>query len=215
MNLPARVAPLVLMLALAAGLSACGSIAQPAAPAVRSPGTAGTSGPPGASGPSGGSGVASGGPVAPVAGTAHIPAAAERLTCPAPAAPGVISGLHPAAGQAIPAGFTPVAVVECINPAQASPGHGAGRADRKFVALTGLGGLTTALRAAEAKGNPTGPVCLSLPATPWFVLIGQDGQVIRPLLPKLQCGNTTDPVAALLKALTWISLGFSVAPVPS
>jgi hypothetical protein len=47
------------------------------------------------------------------------------------------------------------------------------------------------------------------------VLIGQDGQVIRPLLPELQCGNTTDPVAARLKALTWISLGFSVAPVPS
>ena len=111
--------------------------------------------------------------------------------------------------QSIPAGFTPVAVVECLYPDRVAPAPGGGTGERKLASVTGLRGLMTTLRQAAAAGNPTGPLCIGRPVVPWLVLIGQDGQLIRPLLPNVRCGTTVTPVLASLKAMTWINLGSS------
>jgi hypothetical protein len=230
MNLAARAMPLMLAAALAAGLSACGSEAAPGsasaqghpasgstAPAGSASGQGGTSGQGSASGQGNatGQGRAAGAGSGNPAELALLPAVAKRLVCPGPAVPPAAAGQPGGPAQSIPAGFTPVAVVECLYPDRVAPAPGGGTGERKLASVTGLSGLMTSLRHAAAAGNPTGPLCLGRPVVPWLVLIGKDGQLIRPLLPNVRCGTTVSPVLASLKAMTWINLGSSSSVLPN
>jgi hypothetical protein len=145
---------------------------------------------------------------------ARVPAAARRIICPVTGS--VLPGgsvAPPLASYSIPAGFSPVAVVECINLGQFAPGHGAGSAERKQVAVAGLGGLLASLRAAQAAPAPAGPLCIAPLKAPWFVLIGRNGQLIRPVLPATLCGKAaSSPVLTSLQSLTWIDLGVTTVP---
>jgi hypothetical protein len=111
-------------------------------------------------------------------------------------------------GQPIPAGFRPVAVVECVT--ATSIHHGVVRVElRRQAAIAGLGRLLAALREPSTP-QPKGPLpaCM-VPAIsrPWFVLVGATGQVIYPVVPVGPCGEPIGPVLASLKALDWITLG--------
>ncbi len=200
----------VLAVALTTGIVGCGSLgsATPSAARARQHAAATSSA---AAGGASGTGQGAG---TPAERLARVPAVARRVTCAAaePANEGVPLALLPG-GQDIPAGFSPVAVVECINLGQFGPGHGAGAAERREAAVSGLAGLMTALRQTQAEPSPPGPVCIAQLRVPWFVLVGQDGQVIRPRLPATLCGQSTaSRVLASLKALPWINLGVAVAP---
>jgi hypothetical protein len=123
---------------------------------------------------------------------------------------------HVQSGEPIPAGFRPVAVVECVT--VASVNHGVVRIDqRRQVAIAGLGRLLAALREPSTP-LPRGPLpaCM-VPAIsrPWFVLVGATGQVIHPLLPAGLCGEPIGPVLASLNSLHWILLGtVALHPAP-
>jgi hypothetical protein len=195
MRFAARTASVVLVLALAAGVSGCASAGSgagggaTASPAVRAAGS-----------------PASGGASSPAARTAAIPALARRLTCPSrsPVA-------SPVAGSRVPAGFRAAAVVECISLSGQAPESGSQAGYRKFVAVAGLDGLVAAVRSVQA-GPATGQLCLSRPDLPWFVLISRSGQVLRPALLDLRCGARPDRLQTTLAALPWISLGLARIP---
>ena len=196
MRFAARTAPVVLVLALAAGVSGCASAGSgagggaTASPAVRATGSPGT-----------------GGASSPAARTAAIPALARRLTCPSrsPVA-------SPVAGSRVPAGFRAAAVVECISLSGQAPESGSQAGYRKFVAVAGLDGLVAAVRSVQAGPPATGQLCLSRPDLPWFVLISRSGQVLRPALLDLRCGARPDRLQTTLAALPWISLGLVKMP---
>ncbi len=183
----------VMVAALAVAVSGCG-----ATPAPR----------PGAS-PAAGSGSAA--PTVPAANPAGargaVPTAVRRVRCPAVSAPAL--GQPGAAGPAepIPAGFRPVAVVECVT--ITSVRHGVVRTEqRRQAAVTGLGGLLAALREPATRAKGPLPACIvPSAAVPWFVLIGAYGQVLRPAVPAGLCGEPIEPVLASLHSLHWITLG--------
>ncbi len=206
-----------LALALAAAVAGCtsGSGAGQGAAAGRSSpagGSAGaTSGSGGAGGTASGGGNAAGGSGATAA---KVPAAARDLICP----PGpAIGRLKPLLSQAIPAGFSPVAVVQCLSAGGIAPVHGQWNYVQKEVAVAGLGPLVTALRAASARHNGAGlaPGCPVLAAVvPRLALIGRDGAVIYPRIPVTMCGAPIQPVVASLAALHWIGLGNPIGLQP-
>lgn len=191
-------APAVLTITLTAAVSACGSVTAPRSAHL-------------AADPGG--------------GTTSVPRVARRVQCPAVfpvvrlpdiAQPYVSvqpnSQVQPdGPGQAmepIPAGFRPVAVVECVT--VTSLHHGVFRTERvRRAAVTGLGRLLAELR-KPTEPRPREPLqtCL-VPATswPWFVLVGASGQVIRPVTPVGLCGQPLEPLLADLNSLHWIRLG--------
>jgi hypothetical protein len=129
-----------------------------------------------------------------------IPAQALRVTC---------SGSKTAAArriaalpeQAIPAGFIPVAVVLCTPGIVFVNHNGRNVPSTRQIATAGLGSLITALRAPSAPRNSK-VACLDQAVyVPWFVLVGRNGQVIRPKIPVTVCGDPSPAVLAILNAL--------------
>jgi hypothetical protein len=116
-------------------------------------------------------------------------------------------------GQPVPAGFRPVAVVECVAPGPVGTGY-TGTMQRRRAAVTRLSGLIAALRDAEA--HPPAPgsltLCLPRPGTLWFVLVGKDGRLIQPQVPVGYCSPAGQAVLTDLSSLTWITLGVTVVP---
>jgi len=204
----------VLTVALTTALSACGTTPQPGAgQGGAGQGGAGQDGA-GTASPAAGS-TGSGGADGPAVLTrAAVPPAARRVQCPAYRTP-VLRQLPTAEpAEPIPAGFTPVAVVECIT--VSSDDHGVLVTDqRREAAVTGLSQLLAALREPSTP-RPKGeqPACM-VPLTlgPWFVLVSGTGQVIRPVVPVGLCGEPLQPVLASLNALHWITL--SIVRVPA
>lgn len=194
----ALLAVAVMVAALAVAVSGCG-----ATPALR----------PGASPVAGSGSSAPTGPAANPAGArGAVPAAVRQVRCPAVSAPAL--GQPGAAGPAepIPAGFRPAAVVECVT--ITSVRHGVVRTEqRRQAAVTGLGGLLAALREPASRAKGPLPACIvPAAAVPWFVLVGVDGQAVRPAVPASLCGEPIDPVLASLHSLRWITLGTVILP---
>jgi hypothetical protein len=183
------VAPMVVTaIALAAGLTACsGAAAEPARsdppPRATSAVTAGV-----------GIGIAT----APVA----VRAAARRLKCPAEGFP----------TQPVPAGFTSVAVVECLRVTVTAPGGGLKTEEKREVAVSGLAALLRALRQPSARLRGGVPACMvPASAVPWLELIGRDGQEVHPALPVDSCSMPIVAVRTSLRSLRWVSLGVTPA----
>lgn len=211
-----------LALALAAALAACASASGPAATAR---GSAAASGGGGANGSTGngaapaGSGTTTGnaGGGTSRAGSsgagaaANVPVAARKLICPPVSFGG--SSLRPPLGQAIPAGFHAVAVVQCIPAAAIDPAGRQGTDVRKEVAIAGFGPLLTALREPSDLRVDVLRECL-LPFTIMarLALVGSDGAVIYPRIPVNVCGAPIPQVGARLAALHWIQLGTTFEP---
>lgn len=145
----------------------------------------------------------------------RLPDVAQPYVSVQPHGPGEPDGsVQP--GDRIPAGFRPVAVVECVT--VASVNHGVVRIDqRRQAAIAGLGRLLAALREPSApRSRGPLPTCL-VPAIsrPWFVLVGATGQLIHPLVPVGLCGEPIVAVLASLNSLHWILLGtVALHPAP-
>jgi hypothetical protein len=110
--------------------------------------------------------------------------------------------------EPVPAGFKPVAVVECVW--VTSVNHGVFRIEeRRQAAVAGLGRLLAALRErSHPQPKAALPACLTPTySRPWFVLVSATGQAIRPAIPVGLCGLPAPAVLASLKSLHWISLG--------
>jgi hypothetical protein len=155
-----------------------------------------------------------------------VPAAARRVRCPA-----VISPLVPLPESAkgggsalpnypvqpaepIPAGFKPVAVVECVT--ASSINHGIVRiVERRRAAVTGLGRLVAALREPSTpRRKGLLPACMvPVRSWPWFVLVSATGQVVHPVVPVGLCGLPSAAVLASLNSLHWITLGTVSLPI--
>jgi hypothetical protein len=118
--------------------------------------------------------------------------------------------------EPIPAGFRPVAVVECVR--AASVDHRVIRIEeRRQVAISGLGRLLAALRKPSTP-RPKGalPACMAPAyAWPWFVLVSATGEIIHPVVPVGLCEEPIEPVLASLNSLHWITLStVRLAPAP-
>jgi hypothetical protein len=149
-----------------------------------------------------------------------VPPAARRVQCPVvmtplghlPGSANGGSSVQPKGPyepvEPIPAGFKPVAVVECVEVTSVS--HGVIRIDeRRQAAVADLGRLLAALRArSHSQPKALLPACLTpIESWPWFVLVSATGQVIRPVIPVGLCGQPAPGVLASLKSLHWITLG--------
>jgi hypothetical protein len=154
-----------------------------------------------------------------------VPPAARRVTCPVVMSPlghlpGSVQPYDPVQPKGpyepvepIPAGFKPVAVVECVW--VTSVNHGViGIDERRQAAVTGLARLLAALREpSHPQPKGTLPACMTpMYSWPWFVLVSASGQVIRPVVPVGTCGLPAAAVLASLKSLHWISLGTASLP---
>jgi hypothetical protein len=156
-----------------------------------------------------------------------VPPVARRVQCPAviplvrlPDAAQPYVSVQPnrpvQPAEPIPAGFRPVAVVECVT--MTSLHHGVFRTDQlRRAAVGGLSPLLAVLRKPPAP-RPKGalPACL-VPATswPWIALVSAAGQVIHPVVPVGLCGEPSEQVLADLNSLHWIKLGtVALRPVP-
>jgi hypothetical protein len=198
------VAPVILTITLTAAVSACGSTAAP-----QSGHTAADA-----------SGRATG------TSAAAIPPAARRVQCPAVIEPLVpvpesakgggpvrFNGPIQPAGP-IPAGFKPVAVVECVT--VSSVNHGIVRIEeRRRVAVAGLGRLLAALREPSTP-RPKGvlPACMvPVRSWPWLALVSATGQIVHPVVSAGLCGLPSAPVLASLNSLHWITLGTVSLPI--
>jgi hypothetical protein len=146
----------------------------------------------------------SGKPRTPSSGAPHqANELAARVHCPA-----FIGGLYPGtpiarvgSGPYIPSGFKPAAAVECVRSVVRVKGRGLWLADVKRVATSGLGPLMTALRMASHH-SPSDIACpMIVVPLPWLELVGQDGQLIQPEIPRGLCGQ---PASALLAALAHV-----------
>jgi hypothetical protein len=134
-----------------------------------------------------------------------IPAQALRVACPG----GTTAAARRSAAlpeQAIPAGFIPVAVVLC-DPGIVFVNHsGRNVPPVRQIATTGLGMLMTALRAPSAPQNSNVKCLDQAIYTPWFVVVGRNGKVIRPKIPVTVCGDPSPAVLASLNALAFRKL---------
>jgi hypothetical protein len=133
-----------------------------------------------------------------------MPAQALRVACP---------GSKTAAArrsadlpeQPIPPGFAPAAVVLC-NPAIVFLNHnGRNVPEIRRVATMGLGALMRALRAPSAPPNSHVACLLQATYIAWFVLVGRNGQIVRPKIPVTVCGEPRPAVIASLNRLHWTS----------
>jgi len=186
MQLATRVAAVAALAALATGCA-----------------TASTS-TPAATGGSSGTGAASASP----------PASASASATPVPtttSGPPVVAGQPACVGwpanatrsKTLPASFVPVAVIRCVTGFQIIPGKGQWETAILERADQGLAPLLTALQRPN-ETRPPGTFCSDLVALPpQFVLVGKDGQVIRPALPVTGCGLVQREVLGALAALPW------------
>jgi hypothetical protein len=214
-----------LALTVAAALAACSGVSAGGGKGVPAAGSAGTTvGPAGASagtGASTGAGAGAGGvvpagqPSAGVSAAANVPAVAKALICPLPGTAFGPLNAPGTAGQVIPAGFSPVAVVQCRAGGAIAPVIRDGSYVRKEVAVADLGPLLTALREPSAPRTSPGPTLrcpILIVAVPDLALIGRDGSVIYPRIPVTVCGAAIQPVTASLAVLHWIPLSTTGAP---
>jgi len=140
---------------------------------------------------------------------ALLPTRPTRSAIPAPALRVACSGGKTAASrryaalpeQAIPAGFIPVAVVLCTPGIVFVNHNGRNVPPTRRIATTALGSLMTALRAPSAPRNSKVDCLDQAVFVPWFVLVGRNGQVIRPKIPVTACGDPSPGVLASLNAL--------------
>jgi hypothetical protein len=133
-----------------------------------------------------------------------IPAQALRVICPgADGAAGRHAAAQPA--QPVPARFTPVAAVRYSPAFVPANDLGSRVAPVKEVAVSGLGRLVAALHSRPAR-LPPGTVCAAQSVyIEWFVLVGKNGQVIRPDIPLGNCGEPSAAVVSSLDALDWVT----------
>jgi hypothetical protein len=61
----------------------------------------------------------------------------------------------------------------------------------------------TALRRPSAPPDPGVACADQVVSVGWFVLVGGNGQVIRPRIPVTECGEPSPAVLASLDALRW------------
>ncbi len=202
-----------LALALAAAVAGCGS-GPGSAHGAAAGGNSATGGSAGATTGSAGAATGGGSATGGSSPAGGVPAAARNLICPP-----VLTGgrLNPLLSQAIPAGFSAVAVVRCLPAGGIAPVRGQWTYVQKEAAVAGLGPLLTALRAPSARHSGAGvaPGCPVLAAVvPRLALIGRDGAVIYPRIPVTVCGAPVQAVLASLGALHWIGLGNPVGLQP-
>jgi hypothetical protein len=141
-------------------------------------------------------------------GRPSVLAAARRVTCPA--LDGAVSPPDRSLrAEPIPAGFHPVAVVECLRVPAILPVAGLETNEVRRVAFTGLDRLVAALRLPSTpRSRLLVPACIVLPvdAVPWVVLIGPGGQLLHPRVPIGACGLPIAPVQTSLNSLHWKTL---------
>jgi hypothetical protein len=134
------------------------------------------------------------------------------VTCPPDGAGlrGVPGRIQP--GQPIPAGFMPVAVVECVRIPVLVPVTGGPIVEKRRVAVAGLSRLLAALRLPPTpRRRGLVPACLAPIANlPWLVLIGPHDELVHPRIPTGLCGLPIVPVLASLSSLHWLTLGTTV-----
>jgi hypothetical protein len=129
-----------------------------------------------------------------------IPAQALRVVCPG----GKTAAARRWAAlpeQAIPARFIPVAVVLCTPGVVFVNHNGRNVPPTRQIATAKLGRLMTALRARSARPNFNAACLDQAVYVAWFVLVGANGQVIRPKIPVTGCGDPSPAVLAILNAL--------------
>jgi hypothetical protein len=206
-------------LAACGGESAAGHDSAAGANSVTGTGSAGATGSSAAAGATASAGTtpsvgatAGAGPTAGGGTAANVPAAAIEIACPAPLAlPQYALG---PSSQIIPAGFRPVAVVQCVVTSAVAL-HSEGAHVLKEAALADLGPLVAALRepsAGRAGVSPPAGCPVLAVAPPGLALVGRDGAVIYPRIPVTVCGAPIQAVAASLAALHWIVLGTTRVP---
>ena len=184
MQLATRVAAVATLAALATGCA-----------------TASTS-TPAATGGSSGTGAASASP----------PASASATPVPTTTTgPPIVAGQPACVGwprnvtrsKKLPASFEPVAVIRCVTDYQMIPGKGQWEVATLERADQGLAPLLTALQRPN-QTRPPGTFCSDLvELPPQFVLVGKDGQAIRPALPVTGCGLVQRELLGALAALPW------------
>jgi hypothetical protein len=135
------------------------------------------------------------------------PAAVTSIHCPA-----FIGELDPGgpvdrvgAGEHIPKGFVPLAVVQCVRSVVRIKGRGQWLAVVKRVASYGLGPLISALRKPSSNVHAGAPIdcpMIEVPL-PWFELVGYGNQVIQPVVPRESCGQPVSGVLTALANLKW------------
>ncbi len=211
-RLAGQLALAAIALMLTAALAACGSAAPPPSPPSGSAGQSAT--------PAAGRGAASSSAASSTASKADVLAAARRVKCPA------LDGTISRSGRSlrtepIPAGFRPVALVECIRVPGIVPVDESQAVEVRRVAVTGLGRLVAALRLPSTpRTRGLVPACL-LPVAgfPWIVLIGPGDHLVRPRVPIGACGLPIVPVQVSLSSLHWRTLSptqrVSVSPQPA
>jgi hypothetical protein len=198
-------------LAVAAALAACAGESAGGGNSATATGSAGAS--TGSAGASAGNGAGAAAPAGQASGggtAANVPAAAKALICPPPRPAFGQPNAPGAAGQVIPAGFSPVAVVQCRAAGAIEPLAGQLTYVRKEVAVADLRPLLAALQepsAPRAGPGPTPGCPVLITALPELALIGRDGSVVYPRIPVTVCGAAIAPVTASLDALHWITLG--------
>jgi hypothetical protein len=130
------------------------------------------------------------------------------VTCP-PDGAGVPGPGRFQPGEPIPAGFRPVAVVECVRLPVIVPVTGGPIVERRRVAFDGLGRLVKALRMPSTpRRRGLVPACLAPIANlPWLMLIGHGDQLVHPRIPVGLCGLPIVPVLASLSSMHWQTLG--------
>ena len=158
--------------------------------------------------------AATGGSSGTGAASASPPASASASATPVPTrttGPPVVAGQPACVGwpanatrsKTLPASFVPVAVIRCVTSFQIIPGKGQWETAILERADQGLAPLLTALQRPN-QTRPAGTFCSDLVALPpQFVLVGKDGQVIRPALPVTGCGLVQREVLGALAALPW------------
>lgn len=206
-SLTGQLATTAAAIVLTATLAACGSAAGPqsaAGPKAGQSVTAGSAHSPSSSSPSG--------PAATATGRAGVLAEARRVQCPPGGAgvPGPPGRFQP--GEPIPAGFKPLAVVECVRIPVIVPVTGGPIVELRRVAFTGLGRLVAALRLPSTpRRRGLVPACLApIASLPWLMLIGPGDQLVHPRIPLGICGQPIVPVLASLSSLHWQTLGTTV-----
>lgn len=123
---------------------------------------------------------------------------AQRVHCLSPERPPV--------GVPVPAGFTAVAAIRCIQADRVVPGHGLRRFELRQVADHGLARLAPALRRPSATAPPNTVCAVPGISVPPFVLVGRDGRMLYPKLPTEKCGNPQRQVLAAVRELRWVTV---------
>jgi hypothetical protein len=104
----------------------------------------------------------------------------------------------------LPAGFAAEAAVLCDPAVHLADGQGRA-VDIERVADRGLAPLVAALRRPSERPEP-GMICpAQLVVVPLLLLIDQEGQIIRPVIPADGCGQPQQQVLNALQRIPWVT----------